>query len=116
MTGLQELLVQGVSIPVQAEVRQYLAQYPDLSEVLPRICAAIRGDLGPAFELSLELYKDPEIDDCYLTLYVRKGTYDAPMADQINAIASQFDDQLSNVAGYLLITTDFRPPRGANGL
>jgi hypothetical protein len=64
----------------------------------------------------VELYKDPECDDRFLALFVRKSEYDQPFLDQIKEVGSLFDDQLSRIPGYLLITTDFRRPRGANGL
>ena len=50
----------------------YLDEHGDLSQLLPEICGQIRKQFGPEAELSLELYRDPEINDRYLTLYLRQ--------------------------------------------
>lgn len=106
----------NVRMPKPTEVKAYLAPYGELRRLLPQICAALRGDFGPTVELSLERYADPEIDDSYLTLYVRNKEYDRQFVDRIAAISSRFDEHLSVIPGHLVITTDFRLPRGENAV
>jgi hypothetical protein len=67
-------------------------------------------------ELALEVYKAPEIDDRYLTLYIRQEKYQSGIIDRIEAVTSQFMAQLEAASGYLLITTDFRRARGNNAV
>ena len=105
-----------VILPKRAQVQAYLSRFRPVARLLPAICAALRDEFGPSVELSLELYNDPEIDDRYLTLYVREKAYDQQFIDQINAVSSRFDSQLADVPGHLVITTDFRLPRGENAL
>ena len=106
----------AVVIPNPAEVESYLGLDDNLVNVLPPVCAAMRQEFGRDAELSLELYKDPEIDDRYLTLYVRLHDYDRTVMDRIHAVSEQFNEQLEQTAGYLLLTTDFRLPRAVHGV
>ena len=95
------------------EVDQYVARHRDLGSALEDICAKIREAFGPKAELALELYKDREVKDKYLTLYVRQAEYAADIMDRIEAVSSQFIARLDRLSGHLLITTDFRRPRGS---
>ena len=97
-------------------VRAYLDKHLDLAPWLPTICAQVRRDLGPEPELALELYRDPEIDDSLLTLYVRQSRYDPGIMDRIEALNRQFDSALEQVSGYFLIATDFRKPQQSHGV
>jgi hypothetical protein len=99
-----------VLVPTPREVAAYLKGYPQLRRLLPEFCMRVRKTLGPDVELSLEIYSDPEIDDRYLSLYVRQPTYDASLLSRIEALREQTNPQLERVPGYLLLMTDFRLP------
>ena len=101
----------GIQIPKRNEVLGYLAEHRQLSRLLPGICAQVRRVFGPNVELSLELYRDPEVDDRYLTLYVRQQAYDTEIMDRIETVSRQFNGRLEKISGYLLLTTDFHRPR-----
>ena len=105
----------NIVIPKRAAVLRYLKDDPQLANLVPDICRAARHQLGPEVELSLELYQDPEIDDRYLTLYVRQNPYEASIKDRIDAMREALAHILDRVAGRLLITTDFCPPRRGHG-
>lgn len=60
-----------VTVPNQQAVECYLADHSALQSLLPLICERVRAEFGGDVELSLELYRDPEIDDQYVTLFVR---------------------------------------------
>lgn len=113
---LKQLDPHNVLIPDSAQVTGYLAQFSELRDLLPAICAEVRQKFGKDAELSLGLYRDPEIDDCYLTLYIRMNEYKGQIMDQIHAVRAKLEDRLSAITGHLLITTDFRRPRGANAV
>ncbi len=49
-------------------------------------------------------------------LYVRMEKYDARILERIEAVSVQYEDQLAQVSGYLLVTTDFRRPRRNHGV
>ena len=94
-----------------ADIDGYLMEHPTLRSLLPRICEHARGEFGCGAELTLELYRDPEIDDRYLTLLVRQPQYDANIVERLDQLAAQFADELDRCTGDLLVTTDFRPAR-----
>ena len=64
----------------------------------------------------LKVYRDPEIDDRYLTLYVHLGAYDDMTISRMDRVTEDFDEALCRASGYLLLTTDFRPPRAQHGV
>jgi hypothetical protein len=100
-----------ILIPRPAEVRGYLLRSPDLADLLPFIGGVAREGLGIETHLSLEWYHDPEIEDEYLTLYVRQEHYDGHIMDIIERVRSAYEEKLAERSGWLLVTTDFRRPR-----
>jgi hypothetical protein len=109
-------LQDAVFVPDRKAVRAYLRRHGDLAAHLPAVIEAARKEFGSEAELALELYRDPEIRDHYLTLYVRLHSYDGETMARIDRVSTLFERRLAQTSGYLLLTTDFRPPRGANGL
>jgi hypothetical protein len=65
---------------------------------------------GSDAELSLELYRDPEMSETCLVLYVRLCVYDAGIIERIEHACAPYDDALEASAGQFLVTTDFRRP------
>jgi hypothetical protein len=98
------------------EAESYLAAHPQLAELIPAIAAEVRREFGTEAELSLELYKDPEVHDSYVTLYVRKKCYEPDMLNRLESVSKRFQTRLEEVSGYLLIATDFARPRGHHGV
>jgi hypothetical protein len=116
-SDIQQCLAEHrIVLPNAREVDSYLAGHRQLARLLPDICAKAREMLGPHVELSLELYKDPEIDDVYLTLYVRLEKYETDILDRIQAIGDQVNPRLEEATGYLLLATDFSRPRGSHAV
>ena len=113
---LKRLTALNVLIPHQEEILRYLDEYAPLGKPLVRICAKLVQEFGTDVELSLELYKDPEIDNRYLSLYVRLEKYDTDILQRIDTATKPFDKQLEKAPGYLLVTTDFRRPRGKDAI
>jgi hypothetical protein len=109
-------LEESVFVPDRKAVGAYLRRHRDLAARLPSVCDAARKEFGPEVELALELYRDPEIRDHYLTLYVRLDSYDGKTMGRIDRVSRNLERRLAQTSGYLLLTTDFRPPRGANGV
>jgi hypothetical protein len=96
----------------RVELESYLSNRPELTVLLEGICARLRKVFGLQAELSLEYYKDPEQHDEYPILYVRQAKYEAGILTQIETAVSAFMPQLEDASGHLLVTTDFRRPRG----
>jgi len=108
LTQLQEY---WITISKPSEVSDYLIRYPDLSNFVLYICKIARDEFGIQTQLSLEIYNDPEIEDEYLTLYVRQQHYDENILDKIEDVRKQYEEMLIGRSGWLLVTTDFHPPR-----
>ncbi len=113
---LKQLAESNVLLPNRPEVLGYARRHADLAALLPGIAAPVREFFGPDVELSLELYKDPEINDRYLTLYLRQQIFDPDLIDRIDEFRPRFYDELNQVSGHLLITTDYRKPRGIHAV
>jgi hypothetical protein len=113
---LSALAPSATVTPNHAAVKGYLAEFPDLAAVIPPIAEAVRQEFGADAELALELYTDPEIADRYLTLYVRQASYGEGTIGRIDRACSPFEEELARKSGQLLVTTDFRPPRGSHGV
>ncbi len=109
---LNHLAEHDILLPQRDDLEAYLAMHPDLSGLLDEMCTKVRVAIGSTAELSLEKYSDPEIDDSYLTLYVRQESYPPDIIDRIDAVCADFHRRLEVVSGYFLVTTDFRRPRG----
>ena len=103
-------------VPDRKAVCAYLKRHADLAAQLPRVCEAARKEFGLEAEFSLEVYRDPEIRDRYLTLYVRLDCYGDDTIARIDRVSRHLERRLGRSSGYLQLTTDFRPPRGANGV
>lgn len=113
---LDQLATHDILLAQRDDLEAYIAMHPELAGLLNDMCKKIRATFGPAAELSLERYIDPEIDDQYLTLYIRQGAYEPDIIDRIDAVCAEFHGPLEAASGYFLVTTDFRRPRGANAL
>jgi len=100
-----------VLIPRLARVRGYLLRYPDILDTVREVAGLARERFGPEAELSLEVYRDPECRDEYLTLYVRMHRYGTDMVAEIDALRSEYEEAMADKGGWLLVTTDFQPPR-----
>jgi hypothetical protein len=106
----------GILVPQPPEVAHYLLENPGLDSALPAIFAEARKAFGPETELSLELYRDREVDDRYLTLYVRQEAYQPGFFDKIERVSAIFNDSLTDLPGYFLLTSDFHRPKTKNGI
>ena len=105
-----------VVVPNQQEVEHFLAEHASLQSLLPQICERVRAEFGRDAELSLELYRDPEIDDQYLSLEVRQGHYGADIIERLDRLSEQFANELERCTGDILLTTNFRAPRSQHAV
>ena len=111
-TSLQHMVDEDrILIPCAREVVDYLDAHRDLALIVPSACSQARQEFGPEAELELKVYRDPEIDDHYLSLYARLPSYDETIMTRIERVTHPFDDELCSASGYFLVTTDFGRPR-----
>jgi hypothetical protein len=107
---LDWLLDNRVLIPQPSEVRNYLLRYFDLTRILRSTCKLAMDRFGMQSRLSLEIYYDPEVEDQYLTLYIRQFQYNEDILKRIEELHEEYEVDLTDSAGWFLVTTDFRPP------
>jgi hypothetical protein len=101
----------AVSILGEDEVRDYLAEHPDLFAAAESLCQAARKEFGQEASLSLEVYRDPEVKDRYLVLRVRLPTYPPDTLMKIRSLETDHEGLLEDTSGSILVTTDFCPTR-----
>jgi hypothetical protein len=87
---LDQLNSYGVVSRQWGAVQDYLERHPDLAALLPAICEQVRQEFRRPDELAIELYRDPEIKDEYLTLYIRQMRYEADIMVHLEE-AMRFD-------------------------
>ncbi|GAI50161.1 unnamed protein product, partial [marine sediment metagenome] len=104
-TLLNLLVSKKIIIPKPAEIRRYLMIYTDMIHIILPICGIINEKLNAPAQVSLEAYKDTEIKDEYLVIYVRQAVYDDKIMNIIDEISEECDGLLHNKSGWLIITT-----------
>lgn len=100
-----------IVVPRPDEVMDYLQNYPDIIDIIPSLCKKARKEFVLPTQLALELYRDPEIEYEYLTLYVRQQNYAVDILDKIDATSAEFDQALAGKTGWLIMTTDLSSPQ-----
>ncbi len=106
---LKEFSERGVFLKHIDNIREYLLRFPDIIDILlPAVDALIK--YFPNAQLILDVYKDPEIEDSYLIIYVRLERYYESFIEQLEKAESEFLDLLVDKEGWIQVTTDFRVP------
>jgi hypothetical protein len=99
-----------VVVADRKSVNNYLKAHSSFGESVNVLCDYARQAFGNSAELALHLYRDPEIDDQYLTLYVRLEEYTPDVLDRIESVNKQFADLQNGLDDQIFLTTDFRRP------
>ena len=108
---LEAINQMGINIPQLEAVRTYLHQHPDLFRLLAYVSKISRDDFEPPqAQLSLEVYRDIETNEEYLTLYVRQSKYDPNIMKKIKQIRRKYRELTKDIKGRFLLTTDFQSP------
>ncbi len=92
-------------------MREYLLRFPDMIHLTPFVCEMVWERFRSSAQLSVEVYQDPEIEDEHIIIYVRQANYDVDIMDTIEKIHATYKSKLTGKSGWLLVTTDFRPPQ-----
>ncbi len=103
---LAELAAQNICVEVEP-VCAYLDDFPDVAEALIAICRSTRKEFGPDTPLTLEINRDPEIDDRYLKLRVSLPDFSPDIDQRLRSVADAHAEQLWDKKGYILVTPHF---------
>lgn len=88
-------------------IRKYLLKFPDIINVL-QLTVNMLIKQFPNAQLIIDMYRDPEINDNYLVIYIRMKRYNKHFTKQLESVEAKLLDLLSNRTGWLQITTDFK--------
>jgi hypothetical protein len=103
---LAALAAQNIWVEVD-NVCAYLDHFPDVAHVLVAIAQSTRKEFGPEAKLTLEINRDPEIDDKYLLLRVVLTEHSPDVMERIRAVAAAHEDQLWDKKGHILLMPDY---------
>ncbi|EHQ35987.1 hypothetical protein [Methanoplanus limicola] len=100
-----------MSIPNPGEVMDYITRHPGICDAVLYACLLACEEFIKDSEVSLELYYDDESQDKYLTLYIRQENYADDIIEKMDIICDEFEGELAGQSGWLLLTTDYKPPQ-----
>lgn len=101
LSCIQRLQVQ---IPESSKVRNYLVSHLSLASKLPNICLSANCEFGNDSKISLEIYKDPEIDDEHLKVYIHQENYDKPLRTRIRQTSKITNKLIKGMSGWIHLT------------
>jgi hypothetical protein len=123
---LIEILAQDPQVRVKNpdEIKKYLMKFSDVVDIVPKVMDVAKKHF-PEAQLVFTLYKDPEINDRHLVVYIRmkkydelfmekvresRGEYREDLMDRIHKAEAEFWDDLMYKRGEIFLTTDFQEP------
>jgi len=112
---MEWLLARKVRLENHHSIREYLLRFTELLDVIQQTVDAAKKHV-PDAQLVMDVYQDPEIDDCYLALYIRLKHYDDSVVERLEKAEAEFLNQLVHKRGWIQLTTDFREPEEERGL
>lgn len=101
----------SIQTPKINEVITYLSQHPDVINVLWKASKFTSLGFNGRGEISLEVRTGDDPLDQILTLIVRMYNYPDDIIDQLDTVCEKFESELIGMDGFLLLTTDFQPPK-----
>lgn len=111
-SSLQRLIqYTGLEIYKPDEVVDYLLRYRGIYDATLFACLLTAETFPRDRQISIELYHDPEVSDEYISIYIRQNKYDPDIIEKIDAICREYEPALEGQNGWILVTTDFSPPR-----
>jgi hypothetical protein len=99
-----------ISIPDPDAVISYLQHYPDIIDVLWNAAKYSLETFEKRAEISLEISTGDDSCDTVLALFVRMAEYPEDIIEQLDSVCEQFEQDLIERDGFILITTDFLSP------
>lgn len=106
----------GVVVPNEAEVRAYLARFPEILGWLDELLVDTRRTFGESAELALVTDQPPEAQYAVLYLRVRLPDYrDIRMIELLEPLWQKFEERQATSDGWVLPLTDFCPPGWRHG-
>jgi len=99
-------LESNVKINNRTHIKNYLSLFSDLIDLIP-IAVSVAKKHFPEAHIVVDVYKDPEIEDSYIVLYIRLSQYDESFIERLAEAESEILPLLVNKSGWIQLTTDF---------
>jgi hypothetical protein len=90
------------------EVKEYLAHYPDMVDILPKAIEAAKRHF-PEKEVVVDVYQDPEIEDCYIEVKVLGCELNDVNLDRLTDAEREYIDELAGKEGWIQLNLDLDP-------
>jgi len=100
----------GMRLQNAGDVIDYITKHPGMFDVVLYACLLACEEFIADSQVSLELYTDNESSDKYLTLYIRQEHYADDIIEKMDKICDEYEAELADQSGWLLLTTDYKPP------
>lgn len=110
---LEQLKDEAVSIRDIRALQEYLLRFPGIVDVVVDAVRAVKEHF-PEGKLILGMYRDPEIEDRYPSLCVRLKEYGENFMERLEAAEAEFIGRLTEMEGWLQLTTGFKDPETEN--
>jgi hypothetical protein len=78
--------------------------------IITKIIKLKRVEFGDSAQLSLQINRDPEIDNEFLKFYIRQNEYSTDFMDKIDRLQEKYFEDLHKYDIWLLVSTDFKSP------
>ncbi len=101
-----------VTIQWPANVRAYLAKYPELIPHVRPTVERARQEFGDVAGLTLTINDDPECYDPYLKLHVRLPEHDRGADERLENVTVPLSEAIADLGGYFRVAADYRNPAG----
>ena len=99
-------LESNVEINNRTHIKNYLSLFSDLIDLIP-IAVSVAKKHFPEAHIVVDVYKDTEIEDSYIVLYIRLSHYDESFIERLAEAESEILPLLVNKSGWIQLTTDF---------
>ncbi|MBP2134511.1 hypothetical protein J2128_002477 [Methanomicrobium sp. W14] len=100
----------GMRLQNAEGVIDYITKHPGMFDVVLYACLLACEEFNADSQVSLELYNDNESSDKYLTIYIRQEHYVDDIIEKMDSICDEYEAELADQSGWLLLTTDYKPP------
>jgi hypothetical protein len=87
------------------EVKKYLASSPDVAALLPKAVEAAKKHF-PGKEVVVDVYHDPEIEDCYIEVKIRGCEINDSNLDRLTDAEREYIDEMVDKSGWIQLNID----------
>jgi hypothetical protein len=90
------------------EVKEYLAQHPDIAKILPKAIEAAK-KYFPENEIAVDVYQDPEIGDRYIDVKILGCELNDLNLHRLTKAERKYIGELEGKEGWIQMSLDLDP-------